>query len=126
MSYLKQTKFGEEGNCLAACIASVLDFAIEDIPDFLQNGPGEWFQMMNEWLSTMGLAVICVPSISTDDYKCGNMDFLHLIVGPSPRELKFPHCVLGRQGKIIHDPHPDNTGLLDGAWSHYIFVRTFL
>ena len=36
----------------------------------------------------------------------------HLICGPSPRGGGMSHATVGRNGEIVHDPHPDGTGVV--------------
>ena len=31
--------------------------------------------------------------------------------GPSPRDLRLWHCVVTKDGEMVHDPHPDKAGL---------------
>lgn len=49
-----QTKFNEEGNCLAACLVSLfeIDIDINDIPDFvLQDDNVDWFMNFGAWVA---------------------------------------------------------------------------
>ena len=49
MKRMYQTKFGNgNGNCLLACVASVLERDIDSIPDFNMSGAG-WFEELYEW-----------------------------------------------------------------------------
>jgi len=38
MNLIDQTTFGEEGNCFAACVATVLGMRLEEVPDFNADG----------------------------------------------------------------------------------------
>jgi len=38
------------GNCLQACIATILELSIEDVPHFVARKKADWFDKMNEWL----------------------------------------------------------------------------
>ena len=40
--------------------------------------------------------------------------------GPSPRRPGFDHCVVVRDGDLVHDPHPDKTGI--GSTESYEIV----
>jgi hypothetical protein len=125
MKPIMQTIFGKEkGNCLNACLASILEIPLEDVPWF-GTGPF-WEERQNKWLAQFDLVAI---DIKVDSFYKGDLRFLgfHLINGPSPRgtgENEFWHSVVGYQGKMVHDPHPSGDGLL-GAWTFTLFVRLF-
>lgn len=59
MRRVAQTKFGEhDGNCFEACLATILDLDLGDVPNFdgLQ-GPEDWGRMVL-WLLDSSLAAI--------------------------------------------------------------------
>jgi hypothetical protein len=93
-----QTKFGREGNCLAACLASAFDLSLQNVPEF----EGEyWMTDLEVWLELMGFRLVHQSSERTDQ--------LGVAIGDGPRRLR--HAVLWKAGQMLHDPHPDNTGL---------------
>lgn len=106
MIKVKQTKFGNKhGNCLAACLASLLNANINDICT-IHDGRN-WFKDLNKWLiDTYGLYMVVVR---------GNYQFppvgYHMIWGTSPRYKDVDHSVIGYNGKTVFDPHPSNSGL---------------
>jgi hypothetical protein len=119
-----QTTFGdgsdggsERGNCLAACVASLLEIPLEDVPNFcaLGSGDGRWFKNLNDWLRPFGLAYaefnypdegvpewfFTVPFIQPGA--------LWIAGGPSPRgDRDMEHCVImrGPGRELLHDPNP--------------------
>lgn len=115
MKPVRQTKFGpDEGNCLPACIASIFEISLDDVPNFHENqNDFGWLDRLNEWVARYGLSAICVDA--TNDFRID--DAYVILSGKSPRG-KFLHAVVWKDGKIIHDPHPDNTGL--ETWSDFI------
>lgn len=42
-----QTKFGYEGNCLSAVIATLFDVDLKDIPNFANDGDEEWLHSLS-------------------------------------------------------------------------------
>lgn len=55
---IHQTRFGVgNGNCLLACVASILERPIESIPDFNEAGTG-WFGEMYEWCLNEGIGLV--------------------------------------------------------------------
>lgn len=49
-----QTQFGEDGNCLAACIASLLEIPIERVPLIANKKHGDWNATLQSILYGMG------------------------------------------------------------------------
>lgn len=103
-----QTTFGEVGNCLPACIASLLELSIDDVPCFLS---GDWYDQYDDWLETRDIALVMRP------VHLAPKDDFYILAGMSPRGRG--HVVIAKDGEIIHDPHPDNAGLVSQG---YIFI----
>lgn len=109
-----QTLFGDgKGNCVQAALASILEMDLEDVPNVIQSR--YWWEALNQWLKGFGLEVVEV--LAGGDFVPAGY---HLIGGQSPRG-NFNHVVVGHNGKMVHDPHPDGDGLTttSGFW---IFV----
>lgn len=110
-------------DCCRACFASILDLPLQMVPDFC----GDLFdnrnddankiydQRTNKWLHGLGYSLISIP-IGPKLYEgwCGY--FIeqgigyHLISGLTKRDTY--HMVVGENGSVVFDPHPDSTGLL--------------
>ncbi len=97
MTPVLQTKFGLDGNCLSACVASVFDLPIQAVPEFSKQG---WLLDLDRWFRLCGLRVY---SLSAGRAELG------IAIGPSPRGLR--HAAVWQAGQVLHDPHPDSTGL---------------
>jgi hypothetical protein len=114
MTPVKQTKFHDidgKGNCLEACCASLLDMKIEDVPDMRDE---KWFGVMWNLFQDHGYEIIsCMDTDNCMSYK--GIDGYYIVAGESPRGVHIPggHGVIYKNGKLVHDPHPDNTGLID-------------
>jgi hypothetical protein len=109
MKPVYQTRFGSPGgNCFQACIASIFELSLECVPDFC-NIDGDWWQSLQEFLSTnFNLCAIAIDKYPSDIRNPS----ITIITGNSPRNNGL-HSVVGCGDKIVHDPHPDSTGLLD-------------
>lgn len=112
--YLKGNAEGISGDCLRACVASILELPLEEVPHFVeehQNG----ILAMHDWLFTRGIDCLALK---------GHYDVsTHVIfTGLSPRSTHGRHAVVGLAGEIVHDPHPDRTGLRGLAEHTYIFL----
>lgn len=53
-----QTKFGDEGNCYQACLASILEIGIDEVPTF--SSSSNWVREVQQWLEQRGLAMLHV------------------------------------------------------------------
>lgn len=127
MKPITQTRFAIDvplkeapGNCWAACIASILELDLSDVPDEANYWkPGMSHQQswrlyepaVHQWLSDRGLLLLEVKVDAT--YFSGReFDPICIISGPSPRNPEFQHAVVGKGFEIIHDPHPSRAGLI--------------
>lgn len=119
---INQTKFGyPNGNCLAACLASIFEIPIDNVPDF--GNRSDWYDNFTIWcIYKFELYPIDVTIASCE---AGNIKptGYHIINGTS-KNGDFHHSVVGRDGELFHDPHPD--GALKEPKSYTLFVRTFL
>ncbi len=122
MKPVYQTKFGAtEGNCLAACIASLLETDIDDIPDFSPRPDDmvHWTAHFRKFFKERGL----LAEWFNPDLKYATpAGIYYLAWGTSPRGL--PHSVIYRNGKLVHDPHPEGGGVNE-IESFVVFFRTF-
>jgi hypothetical protein len=123
MKPVLQDKFGKpDGNCFAACIASILEIRLHDVPAKFY-GTGDWgndsdkfFAELNEWLSQFGLSLM---TINCEDPEKHLPEAWLIIGGMGPRGIE--HCIVGWKNEERHDPHPDGGGLTAvDCW--YIFI----
>src|SRR5690606_20431070 len=102
MQRVYQTKFGEtEGNCFAACLASLFPVTLENVPDFYELAGGRWYNAFVKWMEQFDL----VPMMFSAEVHTPALEVFHLMGGVSPRGI--PHNVVGFKGQMVHDPHPD-------------------
>lgn len=107
MKPVLQRRVGEEGTCLSACVASILEVSEDDVGDLLEGWTDDcgvaWFHWANDRLSAdrgMALAYTMVPPVG---YSIG--------IGPSIRNPTHEHAVVCLDGEIIHDPSPRGADL---------------
>lgn len=106
-----QTIFGDKmGNCFAACIACMLGVPVADVPNFCGDHwseNGDWMRALLRWLIPRGLGAIMLrPGDWLKEYP----GLVVIAGGKGPRGCD--HAVLMRDGELLHDPHPDGTGLV--------------
>lgn len=116
------------GNCFPACIASILELPISEVPNFevfyhLPREDSFYWEVLLRFLSSKGW------EITYDDrFKCFHLDIFpdkedqvsqflyelkdqyYLVSGKSSRG--FSHIVIYQNGKMVHDPYPSNEGIL--------------
>ncbi len=104
-----QTAFGKgNGNCLSACIASILEIPIDTVPNWAKEK--NWQQKVNEWLQKYNLCYLELAKSDHLEFFAQDCGCHYIMNGKSPRG-EFWHSVVGRGGKMVHDPHPENRGL---------------
>ncbi len=126
MKRVKQTKFGPvEGNCFAACIASLLEVPIDEVVIDTDPKNEKWFEDLQAYLKPKNLFFLEVRIDVAKHYPLYEMNgVLCVLSGKSPREFEghdgVNHCVVGMINSepeqpvifdAIHDPHPDGTFL---------------
>lgn len=106
---LHKPEIGQHGDCWAACISSLTEIPIEELPDVNDpknsEWPSYWYTMWN-FLKDRGFSLYC----ENVNQFVGNNGYC-IACGKSPRG-DFNHAVIWNDG-IIHDPHPDKTGILN-------------
>ena len=117
MKPVKQTVFGyPNGNCFAACVASLMEIPIEDTPS-IENK--HFTTAWNDWLRERGLGMT--------DIRAGSGSYVPgycVAVGKSPRGgltasgRPVIHAVICKDMQLIFDPHPEDT-FLDGPPTEY-------
>lgn len=108
---------GTRGDCLSACIASVLELEAGSVPTFgaPDDEPGTWYAPLQRWLLDRGLRAVFANGdviLTAFDVR----DPIYCVAsGPSPRG-DWGHSIVvsvHRDGstRIAHDPHPSRSGL---------------
>jgi len=125
-----------KGNCYAACLASILELPLEEVPNFVTIGE-DMDSAIDEWLAPRGLMRV---ELVLSDQEAVNKTLFRLrpggsgfciLSGKSPRKRADGrdkgHGVVAKCGgwglPIAHDPHPSRDGLrADGFRTVEFFV----
>lgn len=98
----------EDGDSLRACVASLLELPIGDVPHFSRSN-GQWFVKFSNFIMGKGYCVLGLgyPDINTiTDYTIGG-----LVIGTvySKTNSRCRHYVLidSTTFKVVHDPNPN-------------------
>ncbi len=95
------------GNCLAACMASLLEIPLWMVPPFDQMfGRRDWYGRQDEWLERMFQLEFC----REDGHPVDKLPEFYIAVGRSSRGVL--HAVIYSSGALVHDPHPSNEGII--------------
>lgn len=107
----------DAGNCLAACVASILELDLEDVPNFTAiPGEHEWWKALQAFVTERGWYLYAL-----DPEQGAPEETYYLAVGKSPRG-DFNHVVVANGKDIVHDPNPSGEGLDGYAKELYLFV----
>ena len=95
----------KEGDCLGACIASILE--IDEYPNFHTTKSGSWLDNWNKYLGDFNLQII--------EYPLGSFPVPNGYAILAVKSALFEgvrHAVVfhgdGYFGKVIHNPNPDD------------------
>ena len=125
MKPVNQTKFGyPEGNCLMACVASILEVDLDALPDLFEEcctplddgegvtwDDGNWWDVLQQSVRAHGW-----EAVYRGDHPEQHPGGYAIAGGPGGRAFDeqgedVGHCVVYVDGEMVHDPHPDKTGL---------------
>lgn len=104
------------GDCMQACVASIFELPMEQVPHFTDAWQhDDYLSALRSWLNARDLAPLFLD-IPADAYEawCDNlatlqMDAFHVLGGVSATGLR--HAVVARYGRLVHDPWPEDDAL---------------
>lgn len=111
------------GNCFPAVIASILEVSIDEVlPVEKMFNEADWNVRLFCWLKDRGWLWRGAPEFDLfyAQGKCPDYlklewvrDVPYIVTGKTLRfEGKVNHVCIYVNGEMVHDPHPDNTGLI--------------
>lgn len=130
MKKVTQTLLGSEvGNCFAACIASMFELTIDEVPNFCADKE-MWWRNLQAWLKPMNLAFVelQMPEDKMPPLPILSDGMLCLATGKGPRGLM--HAIVVRYGTdgtmhwldTAHDPHPSREALVETRYLGWFIV----
>jgi hypothetical protein len=136
----------ERGNCYPAVIASIMEIGCDEVIQFQELYDECWLDPLNQWLEARGWELESADDfkafhdqlwihrfLETDgknpdglpgeqwrELTCDWLQDEYYFVGAqSPRDPDVYHICIYQNGAMVHDPHPDGTGIL----TEQTFVR---
>jgi hypothetical protein len=100
---------GQFGNCFSAVLASLLHLPIEDVPVFQEKET--WKKEVNKFLRPYNLAFFDFMDYPVAAEFGGVVGLYHEQAGKTARESECSHACVAVDGNVIHDPHPNGSGL---------------
>lgn len=120
----------QRGNCFTAVTASLMHLPIEAVPNFVQedvNSGGErnWWYSWWEWVHAHGahVALLRDETQPGSTYPLPEPGEPYTVSGISPRDPRVHHIVIYVDGTMVHDPHPDRTGIVTPVDSYRWTIR---
>lgn len=118
---------GRIGDCFRACLASLLELPIDDVPaPEAYDNAAAWWRVYRDWLRARGLAILTHTedeAIWRDWFVRTQGDVYHIASGPSPRHPGTDHSVVMRNDVMVHDPHPSGVGLAKITCREFLIAR---
>jgi hypothetical protein len=98
------------GDCFRACVATIFDFPIEDMPNFWEQtqDPHEFWMLVDVWVRGH-LHHTCLTFSLSPEHTYLRADVVCIATGNTKRTTE-EHCVVWKNG-IVHDPHPSRKGI---------------
>lgn len=107
MKKVDQTIFDTSfGNCFAACIASIFELELDQVP-FPDGNSENFWRIYDKWFTERGFSVV---NLKRGDFIPNGFC---LGVVSSPRHPGTDHAVVIHNGKVVHDPHPSRASEMD-------------
>lgn len=114
---VEQTRFGLDGNCLSACIASVLSCPLE-LVDISAALDANWQRTINAKLRDLGVCLVTLPWSQSLLPVLTGIHIRHGLTKRSADSSEFlTHAVIYYGESLVHDPHPDKSGLTSWSWA---------
>lgn len=102
------------GNCFPACLASILEIGIDEIPN--EQGD-DWHSRYEDFLRPMGLGMVSLAAMDGQ----GNLwkpKGYSILAAVSPRFAPHLHAVVCYDGEVVFDPSPKREAGL-GEWKEF-------
>ena len=120
--------FATSGSCFRACLATILDVPLDTVPRFRENAVDPYAVEVaaRTWLREAHRLLLITSRFEGTRAAPGTQC---VAVGVSPRDEAKMHAVVGRidetgrHVKMVHDPHPDQTGIASSPVYLHFIVR---
>lgn len=80
-----------------------------------------WYNTLMFWLASQGYSEEIIWPDKYEQWLKDNQDIPYMVSGKSSRGVQ--HVVIYMNGKMIHDPHPSNEGLVELSEHPYSYLK---
>jgi hypothetical protein len=127
MKPVTQTIFNAvRGNCFAACLASLLEVEIDQVPNIHDMDGDDWFYPLNRWLKENHSLVLLMVEATAYAHKVWFPDGVPFIAS-CDGSAGVRHAVVmeyqGMEAKILHYPFPGSGVVESGPIFMYFLVK---
>lgn len=103
------------GNCYAACLASLLNVPLWMVPPFEDMfARVGWRARVQEWLRRL----FDLEQARIEGHNPAALPEFYIANGLSKRGVH--HSVIYSAGELVHDPHPSGDGIVDVEWCWFL------
>jgi hypothetical protein len=106
MNFISQSLNHKDGNCLAACVATLLNMPLAQVPNFVgfstHNG---WYENLRDWLQQYTHYTPIMLVVGEDDDPSEVMRWVTCI-GLGLNHCDEHHAVILRSNALLFDPAP--------------------
>jgi hypothetical protein len=100
-------------DCFSTCLGIILQVHPKNIPNWnavagLGDDNAQWWAAVRDWLRPRGWGIL---NLSVLPNVLETIEGLYIVSGKTPRGLM--HATVWLDGKMLHDPHPDASGLTE-------------
>lgn len=104
------------GNCHAACLASVLELPLDEVPNFQEiTDDDACWRAEEDWLKAKGFFSLSTDPLAELDSYAG----WHIAMGPNARNGTMHSCVYYGT-ELRHDPNPEGGGLAEVTYRYFL------
>ena len=109
MKPVYQTRYGAKtGNCFQACIASLFELNLQDVPDFCNRyDDGSYHKEFVKWLNKKGYSAISVKANSLYSHCLKNC----LVLTAGKNKDGIMHQAIYKNGKPVFNPNKKCSGI---------------
>lgn len=104
MTPVQQSRIGPDGDCLPACVASILELPLAEVPHFNLLFGKDWESGLRLFLRRFGLDAVLVEWASVERWLGGSERTYSIVSGTT--EAGRLHSVVYRANVMVHDPAP--------------------
>lgn len=92
-----------DGNCMAACIASILELPLDEVPNYYGDG---WYERFQDWFHERGYCLISWDHSDSEGHATAVKRIGYAILNAQSPRGKYGHAVVTYGGTIVWDPSP--------------------